>query len=77
MSGDGALGAARLSLFEERRVQKGRRGTQPQTHHPSRAIAGPRGAQLIAKQITHVTAEPTAERAGKQDEEPREGPVRP
>lgn len=77
MSGDGALRAARLSLFEERRVQKGRHGTQPEDHHSSRAIAGSSGAQLIAKQITHVTAEPVAERARKQDEEPCEGTVRP
>ena len=77
MSGNGALGASRLSLFEERRVQKGRHGAHPEAHHSCRAIAGPRGAHLIAKQITHVTAKPIAERTGKQDEEPCEGPVRP
>ena len=76
MSGDGALRPTRLSLFEDRRVQKGRHGAQPEVHNTCRTLAGPRGAQLIAKQITHVTTEPITERAGKQDEEPREGAVR-
>lgn len=66
----------RLSLFEDHCVQEGRHGAQPESHNTRRAITGPRGAQLIAKQITHVTTEPVAKRAGKQDEEPREGPVR-